>query len=152
MSILSLFKPKKTETEKELEEFQRRRQHEREVFEYALKDWIRKSGLAEVMMDQMEHYAERYDIEPWPDQFNHYKHVDFDPRRPDHREIAERIGHAYDDHDVPSTIHLVTQPDADPENRTVRAYPTRDEAEAIADGNPDLRIDEVAVETDTASE
>lgn len=152
MRLPNLFGSKKTESEREVEEFQDRRKHERIVFESALKEWLLKSGLADVMMKQMAPYAEQCGIEPWPNQFNHYTRIDFDPRRQDHREIAERIEHAYDEHDVPSTVHLVSQPDAEPENRLVRAYRTRAEADAIADGHPDLRVDEVKVEGENESE
>lgn len=91
MRLQQLFRTEKTETEKEIEEFCERRKYERDVFDAALKQWAMESGLGEVILRQTEDLARQRGLDGWSDQFDHYRTVEFDERRPEHAEIKEHI-------------------------------------------------------------
>lgn len=94
MSIIDTLKNisggQETETEKELREFTNQRQYEREVFNSALRNWLLKSGLGPIMMEQMEEFAHQAGLDGWPEQFEMYDR-DFTPRNPQHKEILDHI-------------------------------------------------------------
>ena len=94
-NILSAFSgtAKKSETEKEFEEFSQKRKWEREVFDSAVKEWVLKSGLAPIMIEQTRgEYGTLDGIEKWPPkQHEHYLTIEFDERNPQHREILDHI-------------------------------------------------------------
>lgn len=90
----------KTELEKELDEKRFRMDHEREMFESAERDWLLKSGLVEIMIEQTEEWAAHCGLDSWDDALANIRTtgLDFDPRRPEHRRILEHlIGQSPDD-------------------------------------------------------
>lgn len=91
--IETLFGPSEPSgTERELEQFMRKRQYERDVVESAAMEWILQSGLGPLFFRQTEDYAQQAGVERWPPGQHEYLNQDhFDPRREDHREIAEYI-------------------------------------------------------------
>lgn len=83
----------KTEMEKELEEKRARVEYERKMFESAQNDWLLKSGLVELMVEQTDEWAAHGGLDSWDDALANLRTtgLDFDPRRPHHRRILEYL-------------------------------------------------------------
>jgi hypothetical protein len=81
------------EANEEYQEFRRRREWERDVWDSAVKHWLLHSGLAPVMIEQTrQDYGSLEGVEEWPpEQMEHYAQMEFDERRDDHARIKEYV-------------------------------------------------------------
>jgi len=73
----------------ELKEFTAKRKYERKEVETALNNWIMKTGLWEIFLDQMD---EEYELSEY--QHKYMRGAEFDPRRPECQEIIEFVENA----------------------------------------------------------